>query len=105
MNVGLLYWGLCRSLKALKIGAARSKPGKSKQKLMDLLKCESDDSGESDGAVAGCSKSVKKAMYSDTILEDVPSALRHSSISVEAFEPPEVEETLSKVKKKKKKRK
>ena len=72
---------------------------------MDLVKYERDDSGESDGAVAGCSKSVKKAMYSDTILEDVPSALRHSSISDEAFEPPEVEETLSKVKNKKKKKK
>ena len=72
---------------------------------MDLLKCESDDSGESDGVVAGCSRSVEKAMYSDTILEDVPSALRRSSILDEAFEPPEVEETLSKVKNKKKKRK
>ena len=52
--------GLCRSLKALKIGETTSKPAKSKRKLMDLPNSESDP-GESDyGAIAGCSKYVKK---------------------------------------------
>ena len=97
--------GLCRSLKALKIGATPNKAAKSKRKLVDLLDGDvSNDGAETDNG-AGCStKYMKKAVYSDDDLEDVSSALRHSSISDEAFQPPEVKETSSKVKNKKKKK-
>ena len=54
--------GLCRSLKALKIGATTSKPVKSKCKLMDLLNSESDPGESDDDAIAGCSKYVKKCL-------------------------------------------
>ena len=53
---------LCRSLKALKIGATTSKPAKSKRKLMDLLNIESDPGESDDGAIAGCSKYLKKCL-------------------------------------------
>ena len=96
--------GLFRSLKALEIGATPSKPAKSKHKLMDLLNCASSFGESDDGAIAGCSKYVKKLLYSDSDLEDVSSALKHSSISDETFEPPEVKETSSKRKNKKKKK-
>ena len=93
--------GLCRSLKALKIGATTSKPAKSKRKLMDLLNSESDSGESDDGAIPGCCKYVKKLLHSDSDLQDVSSGLRHSSIFDEAFEPPELKETWSKVKNKK----
>ena len=93
--------GLFRSLKALEIEAIPSKPVKSKRKLMDLLNCESNFGESDDGAISGCSKYVRKLLYRDSDLEDVSSALRHSSISDEAFLPSEVEETSSKKKKKK----
>ena len=96
--------GLCRSLKALKIGATTSKPAKSKHKLMGLLNSESDSGESNDVAIAGCCKYVKKSLYRDSDLEDVSSALRHSSIFDEAYEPPEVKETWCKVKNKKKKK-
>ena len=97
--------GLCRSLKALKIGPTTSKPAKSKRKVMDLLNSESDSGESDDGAIAGCCKYVKKSLYMDSDLEDVSSALRHSSVFDEAFEPPELKETWCKVKKKRKKKK
>ena len=96
--------GLCRSLKALKIGATPNIPAKSKRKLMDLLNSESHPGESGDGAIAGCSKYVKKAFYSNSDLEDVSSALRHSSILDEAFEPPQLKVTSSKVKNKKTKK-
>ena len=96
---------LCRSLKALKIGATPNKAAKSKCKLVDLLNGDvSNDGAETDNG-AGCStKYMKKAVFSDDDLEDVSSALRHSSISDKTFQPPEVKETLSKVKNKNKKK-
>ena len=97
--------GLCRSLKALKIRATPNKPAKSKCKLVDLLNGDvSNDGAETDNGVGCSTKYMKKAVYSDDDLEDVSSALRHLSISDEAFQPPEVKETLSKVKNKKKKK-
>ena len=92
--------GLCRSLKALKIVATPSKPAKSKRKLMDLLNSDESNDGEIHDGAGSSSKHVKKAVYSDNDYEDVSPALRHSSISDKAFEPPEVKETSSKVKNK-----
>ena len=70
---------------------------------MDLLNSESDPGESDDGAIAGCSKYFKKAFYSNSDLEDV-SVFGHSSILDEAFEPPQLKETSSKVKNKKTKK-
>ena len=93
--------GLSRSLKALKIGEAHSKPAKSKGKLIDLL---NETDSETDGEIPGCLKH-HKPMYNYSNLEDVSSAWRHLSISDKVFEPLEVEKTSSKVKNERKKRK
>ena len=71
---------------------------------MDLLNCESNFGESDDGAIVGCRKYVKKLLYSNSDLEDVSLALRHSNISDEVFLPSEVGETSSKRKIKKKKK-
>ena len=91
--------GLC-----IKIGAP-TKPATSKRNLIDLLDEGQSESTADEEPIAECSKN-KKYMYSDSDIEDdVSSVLRHTSISNKVFEPLEAEETLSKVKIKKKEKK
>ena len=93
--------GLSRSLKALKIREAPSKPVKSKRKLINFL---TETDSEKDSEIPRCFKH-HKSMSSDSNWEDVFSALRHSIISDKIFEPLEEEKTSSKAKIKGKKRK
>lgn len=71
--------------------------------MIDRLSDDTNDSGEGDGAIAGCSKHVKSILYSDSNLEHVSSALRHSSISNEVFELLEIEKDHLRSKRKRKK--
>ena len=92
--------GLSRSLKALKIREAPSKPVKSMRKLINFL---TETDSEKDSEIPRCFKH-HKPMSSDSNWEDVSLALRHSIISDKIFEPLEEEKTFSKAKTKNKKK-